>query len=1519
MTDAVTDGRIAVIGLHCRFPGADGHEQFWANLRAGVESVAEPGDADLEAAGVPDRLRRDPRYVNRAAVVEDADAFDASFFYLSSREAERMDPQLRLFLQSAWSALEHSGHDSESYPGRIGVFAGSLASTYLLGNVLTGEQGFAGDLDRMRGDLATLMGNDPNYLATRTSYHLNLTGPSISVQTACSTSLVAVHVAAQSLLAGECDVALAGGVAVRFPQQAGYLAEPDAITSTGGRVRPFDADADGTIFGNGVGTVVLKRLDDAIADGDTVWAVVLGSAVGNDGADRAGFSAPGVSGQAATLAEALSVAGVDPATVGYVEAHGTGTRMGDPIEFEALRQAYGEPQGVPCALGSVKGNIGHLSVAAGIAGFLKTVLMLHHGELVPTLHFRRWNPECGAEESRFWVPVEPAPWPGQNGVVRRAAVTSTGMGGTTAHVVLEQSPAAAPRADGRPLTLLPVSAKSPAALETARRRLADHLRTTGVAIADAGYTLATGRRTFNYRTVAVAADRDSAAAALEGTDPRHAHHDSGQPTDRPVVFMFPGQGTQYAGMGRDWYRHEPEFRAALDECAAVLAPDLDLRALLFGSDGEPADLSRTRLTQPAVFAVSYALARQWLAWGVRPAAMIGHSVGEYVAACLAGVFTLPDALRLVAARGGLVDGLPGGQMAAVMLAPEELAPYLHADVSLAAVNEPGMCTVAGPAPAMRELLAALSADGIAARKVPTSHAFHSAMMDPAIEPLAELVAAVPRARPTIPFVSNVTGTWIRDDEAVSPAYWARHLRQPVLFAAGLSTLFAEPDHVFLEVGPGQTLANFARRHPDRETGVTVVSSGGRTRDPAADHEALLLALGRLWAAGLPVDWAGFHAGQARGRVPLPTYPFEGTRYWIEPGRGVLTSATAAPGKLPLERWFSVPVWKQVYGTAENPDSPAEPVLLFADPDGVADTLAGDAPVIRVRAAQAFRRTADGDYEVRPDSEEDAAALVGDLIAGDRLPGRVLHCWSAAPLPGEPGVERFEQVQRLGLYSLIALVKAFNRHDVTTPVALDVVSAGAYAVTDAEPDPVAERVTLAVAAKVIGQEIGHLRCRHVDLPVQPDARSLRTLAAELGRRRRPAVAVAVRGGTRWEMDLEPLRVDWDAPRTDRLRRGGVYLITGGLGEIGTTIGEMLAREYGARLALLNRDPLPERVDWDEWLDSRPDDDETAMRIRRVRRLEKAGAEILLVTADIADERATRSAVEQVEAHFGALHGVVHAAGLPGEKWDRAVTAASVQQCGWHFTAKAHGQIVLERVLAGRDLDFCLLLSSLAGVLGGLRLLGYGAANHFMDAAAQRANRHRDRTVWLSVGWDVWQHHQDEKRALSAIGRSMDDKAIQPEEGLEAIRRLLGLTDVSHVAVSTWDLGHRLDQWVRREPDARPREAPEADAGGDLAEMVHRMVADAVGDPQLPAGADIFEHGGDSLLIVRLLSEIRTVFGVDVPLADVLTHPTAAALADQVAARKAAAEPDSEVDSLLAELSHLPAEEIEQLLAQTEGNR
>ncbi|HWN44819.1 MAG TPA: amino acid adenylation domain-containing protein [Thermoanaerobaculia bacterium] len=875
-----THDRIAVVGMAGRFPGARDLDELWRNLRGGVESIRFFGDEELFAAGVHPDLLADPAYVKARGVLEGSDLFDAGLFELAPREAQILDPQQRLFLECVWQALEHAGYGGERWRGETGVFAGASENTYL--HQILANPSLLAAVGRYQVSLA----NNPDYLSTRVSYKLNLQGPGLSVQTACSTSLVAVHLACRALLQGECDLAVAGGVSVRVPEHAGYLYEEGGIASPDGHTRTFDARAAGTVRSSGVGAVVLKRLEDALADGDTVHAVILGSAVNNDGSCKVGFTAPAVEGQARVIRKAHLAAGIDPETIGYVEAHGTGTAMGDPVEIAGLTEAFragGARKTGLCAIGTVKTNIGHTDAAAGIAGLLKTVLSLENGEIPPSLHFETPNPAIDFASSPFYVASELTGWKSDG--PRRAGVSSFGIGGTNAHLVLEEAPPPAPAAAlARPVQLLVLSAVTPAALDAATANLAERLDTLPDTppdtLADAAWTLQAGRKPLRCRRIAVCREPREAAELLRSGDSAQAPARI-VPTDPlSVAFLFPGQGAQHLGMAEELYAEEPAFREALDEACEILRPELglDLRDALYGSG-----LDSTALAQPALFAVEHALARLWMSWGVKPEAMLGHSVGEYVAACLSGVFSLEDALRLVAARGRLMQEQPPGAMLAVPLAESQIV--LEGSLSLAAVNAPAACVISGTVEdvrAFRERLGERFGEELDCRVLHTSHAFHSAMMDPVLEPFARLLRGIELRPPRIPFVSNRTGTWITADEAVSPDYWAGHLRNTVRFADGLSTLLGQGRRTaLLEVGPGGTLGTLAGQHPDRKSADLVARSLRRPKEDRKDLEVLLSALGRLWLAGADVDWSAVHAGERRRRIPLPAYPFDRRRYWVD--------------------------------------------------------------------------------------------------------------------------------------------------------------------------------------------------------------------------------------------------------------------------------------------------------------------------------------------------------------------------------------------------------------------------------------------------------------------------------------------------------------------------------------------------------------------------------------------------------------------------------------------------------------
>jgi amino acid adenylation domain-containing protein len=881
---------VAVIGMVGRFPGANSVDELWENLCAGREAITF-FEKDEISEIVDPVLLDDPNYVRAKGVLAGAELFDAGFFQISAREAEMMDPQARIFLELAHQALENAGY-VVAEDNKIGVYAGSADNTYFEKHL----SGRSNILDRF-GEFQTHLVNDRDYLPTKASYKLNLKGPSISISTACSTSLVAIIQAYQGLLNHQCDVALAGGVSIMPPQNTGYLYQEGSIFTPDGHCRPFDANAQGTSFNNGAGIVVLKRLEEAIADGDRVYAVIKGVGINNDGSDKVSFTAPSISGQMGAILQAQQEAGVDPASISYIEAHGTATPIGDPIEVEALTQAFRTKTAAKqfCGIGSIKSNLGHLTAAAGVAGFIKTVLALYHRQIPPSINFDRPNPYIDFANSPFYVNSQLKDWPTAE-TPRRAGVSSFGGGGTNAHVILEESLQTIPSSPSRPYQLLLLSGKTTTAIEQLTTDLQEYLqRNPDLDLADIAYTLQQGRRRYNHRRFVVCHNSAEAVENL-ATLPPHLTNTRHQDQPSPnVVFMFPGQGSQYVNMGINLYRQEAVFQQAIDSCAEILQPllDQDIRELIYPEitqvEASSQLLEQTRYTQPALFTIEYALAKLWQSWGIQPQAMVGHSIGEFVAACLAGVFSLADALQLVAARGKLMWDLPAGSMLSVRMPVAELETRISAELSIAAINSRSLCVVSGATAAIEQLQQVLTAEEVVCKLLHTSHAFHSAMMEPIVAPFAQLVASIPLSPPQIPFVSTTTATWITNEQATDPNYWAAHLRQPVRFADAVQTLWQHnPSFILLEVGPRQVLSTLARQQvalPLQSADLPrqiAIASQGNSSEENKDWQSLMQSIGQLWLAGVTIDWQKFYTSEQRQRLPLPTYPFEKQRFWIEP-------------------------------------------------------------------------------------------------------------------------------------------------------------------------------------------------------------------------------------------------------------------------------------------------------------------------------------------------------------------------------------------------------------------------------------------------------------------------------------------------------------------------------------------------------------------------------------------------------------------------------------------------------------
>jgi acyl transferase domain-containing protein/thioesterase domain-containing protein len=1353
------------------FPGAHNLDDFWRNLRDGVESVRQLTDAELLAAGATPEEIASPEYVKSASLLDDVPMFDAAFFGLSPKDASIMDPQHRHFLECAWEALEDAGHPPHGFDGTIGVFAGSGMNTYLIHNLLA---------NRRLLETAGLFqlkqtGNDKDVLSTRVSYQFDLRGPSINVQTACSTSLVAAHLACQSLLNNECDMALAGGVTIEIPHGRGYFYREGEILSRDGHCRSFDAASSGTIFGSGLGVVVLRRLEDALEDHDHIHALILGSAINNDGARKVGYLAPSVEGQAEVISEALDFAGIGADDISYIEAHGTGTIVGDPIEIRALTQAFrkSSTRSGYCGIGSLKSNIGHLDAAAGVSGLIKTVLALEHAQLPPSLNFQNLNPHIQLNDSPFFINSKLADWP-SNGSPRRAGVTSLGIGGTNAHVVLEEAAPQAVVRDTKPYQLLTVSAKTETAADRCLSNLVAHLHAhPELNLADAAFTCQLGRHAFPHRRALVVGEsREELRAFENGERPRIASGVAAKAAPQSV-FMFSGQGSQYVGMGRELYENEPVFRDAVDLCAQLLqAPlGLDLRDALYPpeqeKDAASERLNQTWLTQPALFTIEYALARWWLSLGIVPTAMVGHSIGEYVAACLAGVFSLPDALTVVAYRGRLIYELPSGSMLAVPLPAAEL--HLNGTLSLAAVNNPEMCVVSGPTPAIAVLEETLAAQSVACRHLHTSHAFHSAMMDPILEPFAARLSKIAMHPPRIPYLSNVSGTWIKVEEATDPQYWARHIRQTVLFSACVAELLHRPNQIFIEAGPGNALTSLARQQIG--SAVKVFQSLPHPREKVSDLRCALQTLGQLWVAGVDVDWTKLHAPGSVQRVSLPTYPFEHQKFWIEPDN-VPASATAPAAQQESKRELSFyrRIWKRV---------PAIPAItngtgswiVFNDALGLGDRIASKLretkhDVILVAAGKSYKQSRKAEYTIRPGVRADYDTFIADVIKHGYAPKNILHLWATAFLEPERSLD--ETLAR-SFYSPLYLAQALASQDISD-ADITLVSNRMQQV-NYEPIRNPAAAVLLGPARVIPKELPGFVCRSIDVDIETN--NVEQSAAQVVTEITHAVVnttIAFRGGERFIESLEPISLDTAAERP-RLKNRGVYLITGGLGGIGLVLAEHLAREFNARLVLVSRSAIPLETQWKAALDDVETTETERRRIRKLIQINSLAGGLLVVQADVTNLSQMRGVVDQARKQFGKIDGVFHAAGVLD---DGPLLLKTAQSAAHVLDPKVRGTLVLEEALGDTPLSCFVLFSSISSIQPPAGQIDYAAANAFLDAFA--LSRKGPVTV---VNWGAW----------SEVG--MGARSASPHPWLE--QRLLE-TPREKVYASRFSIGR---QWLLSE--------------------------------------------------------------------------------------------------------------------------
>ncbi len=1450
---------IAIIGMAGRFPGSTDVNEFWLNVRSGKESITRNIEED-----------QGDSIVNAKGYLEDHDSFDADFFSYLPSEAELMDPQMTIFHECVWHALENAGYNHSSYDGSIGLYGGASMNPYY------NLSGYRINSTNWMEHWDALTYSDKDFLCARVSYRLNLKGPSVNITTACSTSLVAIDTACTDLLAGKCNIAVAGGISITQHDNNGYLYQKDMILSPDGRCRAFDENAAGTIGGNGAGVVVLKRLDDAIRDGDLIYAVIKGTATNNDGNEKIGFTAPGIGGQSDVIRKAINNAGIPVESITYIEAHGTGTSLGDPIEIAGLTRAFGTDKKQYCAIGSVKTNIGHLDAAAGVAGLIKTVLALQHRQLPPSLHFTTPNPKIDFTNSPFYVNTELKEWK-SNGYPLRAGVSSFGIGGTNAHVIVEEAPVQPESSAGSGPQLLLFSAKTPAALQRNIERFSSWLKANEkVKLADIAYTLQTGRASFEHRQLLVC---DSHAAAIEAL-PRlpstdNYSHVSSRHTP-VVVFMFSGQGSQYAGMCGDLYEQEPVFKAQVDSCCELVKQryQKDLLPVMFpGPGGDSRMIDNTEYTQPALFIIEYALTMLLESRGIRPAMMIGHSIGEYTAACLSGVFSLEDALHVVVKRGELMQQATRGSMLSVSVSEAQLRELLkeHPQISLAAVNSSQLCAVSGSNEAIEVFEQAVKQSGHLCRPIRTSHAFHSWMMDEVLDEYAKVMSSVRLQVPQRPFISNVSGVLATAAQVTTPGYWVEHLRQTVRFGAGIESLFINKEAVFIEVGPGKVLSSLVQLHGQRQEGHRVVSMVKQAKEAGNDQHHLLQGIGALWLNGLPVNWQSFYKAGQRRRVSLPGYSFERTKYGSRKEKlndfiaGENTDAR--PEVKRLSDWFYIPTWKRSFFTRNNNHGSPKISLLFIDDEGVGAGITkkwrhNNELVLTVKPGDVFFKNTDDSYCINPNREEDYHKLAEDIHQRGIRIDRIVHAWGVSKdrvheIDAEAHPEQLDHC----LYSVLYILKSINKIPNNFGKNVVVLTNDVYDIgVEAPPSPFKSMVRGILT--VLSQEFPGFSARQIDCTLQDRDRGdfIEKLCNEITQSGSDKIC-SLRRGQKWVQVFDACQVP-DLPA--EIHNNGYYLVTGGLGNVGFALTNYLVTKHQANIILLGQTKLSNEDGAEESGELR----ELREKRQRLNKLQKINdkSQIIYFSCDVSNRNEVKAIVEEGKKRFGALHGVIHAAGVVEGTSIRSVNELCKEDFEYQLSAKAKGIQVLANVLRDEDPDFVFATSSLASILGGVGFAAYAAANIYMDNFIARGREMGELENWISVNLDGINFNDtvEDSRILNA-------KELQ--QVFESVLKMVGVT--AQIVVSKTNLQKRLAGWVNTgEPaisDAQPDQGSASAHNIDVEKTLEQLWISFFGRSVIHREDNFFDMGGDSMMALRMLGRIHKTFNVELSIRDFFDNP------------------------------------------------
>jgi len=1465
---------IAIIGMSGRFPGAKNVPEFWDKIKQGVELITQFTDKELLASGISKSLLKNEKYVKAKGYLPNIDQFDTNFFNFNPNEARITDPQQRLFLECAWEAFEDAGYNPKTYSGSVGVFSGcSSVAPYLLKNLFANTE-----IQEIFSEYQLGLSNATDFLSSRTAYKLNLKGPVATVQSACSTSLVATVMGYQALINNQADLILAGGSTVAMPNKNGYLYQEGMIFSPDGHCRTFDAKAKGTLLGNAVGTVLLKRLDDAIRDHDHIYAVIKGAAYDNDGNMKVGFTASGLDGQKRVVKEALEVANISPDTIGYVEAHGTGTPLGDPIEIKALTKAWHETSNNRknnyCAIGSVKTNVGHCDAAAGVVGLIKTASMLKNKQIPASLHFERPNPNIDFANSPFYVSNTLKEWQISDSP-RRAGVSSFGMGGTNAHLILEEAPEREKSSSSRDWQLITLSAKTDTALEKAQQNLSDYLqKNSNQSFADIAYTSHIGRQHFVHRKTIICRD------GLQAMDVISSNNSDLQATgkvltdDPHIVFMFLGQGSQYINMAQELYQTEEEFKQIINNCTSLLKPHLsmDIRSILFNNNDSAKTsekLNQTALAQPALFVIEYALAKLLMGWGIQPDSLVGHSLGEYTAACLANIMSLEDALHLVSVRGKLMQSMPEGKMLAVPLSEEAIHPWCQ-DVEIAAVNTPNRCVLSGTTTAIEKIQDKLQQQGIESRLLHTSHAYHSSMMEPAMTEFMDIVKTIHLDIPSIDIISTISGDTAMTCEITEPCYWSSQIRMTVRFADAIQTLLKKPNTIFIEIGPGNTLSSFVKPQIIRRPEFKVVQTLPHPKKNHSSLQSVITALGQLWITGIEIDWDIFYQNECRYRVSLPTYPFERERFWVNPD---ITKDTCDNLTSNMDNWIYTPYWEKIT-TLDNNHVAIDTldywmVLLDKEDTGqvfVKKLKQFGCHVLTISIGETFVQEKNH-FILNPNSVSDFTLLI-EFLSLNKFPNHIVNFIGVTS-----NTKSILEQEKINpdifsvFYSLIFLAQAIANAGIMKQIQLTMITNHQHSINNKEAlQP--EKSIIAGTCKVISQEIQNIQCKNIDicLPVNSDLILKNILNKEHN-------MIAVRKNQCWSKGYRPALLN---SQKSPLKQQGVYLITGGLSGIGLELALSLATKQQAKLILVARSEFPKPSLWQRWLEQHDEHHSISVKIRKLLKANASANNYLICKADVTNINDMKNVIRKAESCFSQINGVIHSAGISTGVFVQKQTNANITKT---FAPKIQGTWVLHQLFKNKNLDLMVLFSSISTILGGLGFSDYCAANNFLDTYASYGMNNQ-KTKILTIGWDGWDEVGMGVESAKKQNQ-LNNTGLSTVDGINTFYRILQ-SEHHHLLVSTKNLSERMAKGIFIDENKNTENKLTTKIPIQSIDKIKLQLTDIwkfyLGIDHIEQNDDFFEIGGDSLLAVQLLTKINHELSLTLSPHILIGSPTINKLAD-----------------------------------------